>query len=158
MDRFGFRPVTRADLPLLADWLRLPEVARWWRGAETQLAGIAEDLDEPAMRQWLVLEHGAAIAYAQVYPAHHWNAPHFHDLPADALAIDCFSGPEGFGRGGQWLSALSDILLVEASVLVIDPAPDNHRAIRAYEKAGFSGSDLRMTEDGSKARVMTRLR
>ncbi|MGA0615712.1 GNAT family N-acetyltransferase [Paracoccus sp. KR1-242] len=158
MDRFGFRPVARADLPLLADWLAAPQVARWWRGAGTQLAGIAEDLDEPAMRQWLVTDGDVPIAYAQVYPAHHWAAPHFHDLPADTLAIDCFSGPGGFGLGGLWLDQLARRLLAETGALVIDPEPDNHRAIRAYEKAGFSGGDLRLTEDGGKARIMTRLR
>lgn len=158
MPRFGFRPVTQADLPLLADWLAAPEVSRWWRGGEAELAGIAEDLDEPAMWQWLVLEGDMPIAYAQAYPAHHWHAPHFHDLPGDALAIDCFSGPQGFGRGGLWLSALAEILLAEAPVLVIDPEPGNHRAIRAYEKAGFSGAELRMAEDGGRARIMTRLR
>ncbi|WJS84547.1 GNAT family N-acetyltransferase [Paracoccus sp. TOH] len=158
MDRFGFRPVTHADLPLLADWLHLPEVARWWRGAEAQLAGIEEDLDEPAMRQWLVLLNGTAIAYAQFYPAHHWGAPHFAGLPTDALAIDCFSGPEGFGHGGAWLRALGDRLLAEASILVIDPEPGNLRAIRAYRKAGFRGEELRPTEDGTLARVMTRHR
>lgn len=158
MARFEFRPVTRADLPLLADWLATPEVARWWRGAEAELAGIAEDLDEPAMRQWMVLRDGEPIAYAQVYPAHHWKAPHFADLPPDTLAIDCFAGPEGFGSGGRWLAALSDRLLAEASTLVIDPEPENLRAIRAYEKAGFAGSALRPCEDGSPARLMTRLR
>ena len=158
MPRFGFRPVTQADLPLLADWLAAPEVSRWWRGGEAELAGIAEDLDEPAMWQWLVLEGDMPIAYAQAYPAHHWHAPHFHDLPGDALAIDCFSGPQGFGRGGLWLSALAEMLLAEAPVLVIDPEPGNHRAIRAYEKAGFSGAELRMAEDGGRARIMTRLR
>jgi len=38
----------------------------------------------------LALMDGAPIAYAQFYPAHHWGAPHFADLPAEALAIDCF--------------------------------------------------------------------
>ncbi|WP_287886026.1 MULTISPECIES: GNAT family N-acetyltransferase [Paracoccus] len=158
MDRFGFRSVTRADLPMLADWLRQPEVSRWWRGAEKELAGIEEDLDEPAMRQWLALMDGAPIAYAQFYPAHHWGAPHFADLPAEALAIDCFSGPGGFGHGGFWLRALADTLLAEAPILVIDPEPDNLRAIRAYEKAGFRGEELRPSEDGTLARVMTRHR
>ncbi|WP_323716810.1 GNAT family N-acetyltransferase [Paracoccus aminovorans] len=158
MAEYAFRPVTRADLPLLADWLRLPEVARWWRGAEKQLAGIDEDLDLPEMRQVLALRDGVPLGYAQFYPAHRWGAPHFADLPAGTLAIDCFSGPAGFGQGGAWLRALSDRLLAETPVLVIDPEPDNLRAIRAYEKAGFAGEALRRSEDGTLARVMTRHR
>lgn len=158
MAEFAFRPVTRADLPMLADWLRLPEVAPWWRGAETQLAGIVEDLDLPEMRQVLALHGDVALAYAQYYPAHHWGAPHFGHLPPGTLAIDCFFGPAGFGLGGAWLRALADQLLAEAPVLVIDPEPDNLRAIRAYAKAGFSGDLLCPSEDGTMARVMTRHR
>lgn len=158
MDRVGFRPVTRADLPMLADWLRDVRVSCWWRGAGQQLAGIAEDLGNPAMRQWLVLRDDRPIAYAQVYPAHHWNAPQFSDLPADTLAIDCFAAPAGFGYGGMWLNALAGLLLAEASVLVIDPEPENLRAIRAYAKAGFVGTQLRPSEDGTLARIMTRHR
>lgn len=158
MDRFGFRPVVRADLPLLGDWLRQPTVARWWQDADRQLAGIAEDLDDPVMRQVIVLHRDTAIAYAQHYPAHHWQAPHFAHLPAEAVAIDCFSGPAGFGLGGDWLSALAGALLQGAGVLAIDPQPDNLRAIRAYEKAGFRGDQLRPDEYGIMARVMTRHR
>ncbi|SMO98154.1 GNAT family N-acetyltransferase [Paracoccus laeviglucosivorans] len=158
MDRIGFRPVTQADLPMLGDWLRDARVSCWWRGADEQLAGIAEDLDNPAMRQWLALRDGQPIAYAQFYPAHHWNAPHFRDLPADTIAVDCFAGPDGFGQGGAWLDALARRLLTEASVLVIDPEPENLRAIRAYAKAGFSGQDVRPSEDGTMARIMTRHR
>ncbi len=77
---------------------------------------------------------------------------------AEALAIDCFSGPGGFGHGGLWLRALADTLLAEAPILVIDPEPDNLRAVRAYEKAGFRGEELRPSEDGTLARVMTRHR
>ncbi len=158
MDRLGFRPVARADLSLLADWLRDPRVSAWWRGAEAQLAGIARDLDEPAMRQWLVLRDGEAIAYAQIYPAHHWGAARFAGLAPDALAIDCFAGPAGFGLGGVWLAALAGRLLVEAPLLVIDPEPENLRAIRAYARAGFRGDSIRRCDDGTMARVMTRHR
>lgn len=158
MDRVAFRPVTSDDLPLLEDWLNDPRVSRWWRGAQAQLAGIADDLGEPAMRQWLVLLDGSPAAYVQFYPAHHYGAPHFAGLPPDALALDCFSGPLGFGHGAEWLEALAGRLLVESPVLVIDPEPDNLRAIRAYEKAGFAGDVLLQSEDGTLARVMTRHR
>ncbi|WP_313351547.1 GNAT family N-acetyltransferase [Paracoccus sp. (in: a-proteobacteria)] len=157
MAEFGFRPVTRADLPMLADWLRQPEVARWWPGSD-ELAGIEQDLDEPAMRQVIAFGDDVPLGYAQYYPPHHWSAPHFADLAPDAIAVDCFSGPEGFGRGGDWLRALADSLLEQAALLVIDPDPRNLRAIRAYEKAGFRGEELRPSENGTLARIMTRHR
>ena len=143
---------------MLGDWLRDPRVMPWWRDAAKQLVGIEEDLREPAMDQWIALIDGQPVGYAQAYPAHHWRAPHFADLPADTIAIDVFSAPEGFGSGSQWLAALAKRLLRDASVLVIDPAPDNLRAIRAYQKAGFAGEKLLADETGQVARVMTRLR
>lgn len=158
MPDFAFRPVTRADLPMLGDWLRQPAVGAWWVDADKQLAGIEEDLSDPAMQQIMVLQGDKVLAYAQVYEAHHWNAPHFSDTPAGTLAIDVFSGPEGFGLGGDWLRALADDLLTQAPVLVIDPDPANQRAIRAYAKAGFSGDLIGSDENGHPARIMTRYR
>ncbi|WP_196216733.1 GNAT family N-acetyltransferase [Paracoccus shanxieyensis] len=158
MDRIGFRPVARADLPMLEGWLHDPRVTPWWRGPEAQLAGIEDDLDEPVMRQWLAMLNDQPAAYAQFYPAHHWKAPEFLGLPANALAIDCFSGPDGFGHGAAWIAALAERLLVETPVLVIDPEPANLRAIRAYAKAGFAGEALRPAEDGTMVRIMTRHR
>lgn len=158
MDRVGFRPVTRTDLTMLANWLRDARVSQWWRDPATQLAEITADLDNPVMQQWLVLLDGGAVGYAQFYPAHHWGAPHFAGLAPDALAIDCFAGPAGFGHGGVWLDGLAQRLLEQASVLVIDPQPSNLRAIRAYAKAGFAGDVIRPSADGSPARVMTRHR
>lgn len=158
MGDYSFRPVTEADLPMLADWLQTPAVSPWWRGAEKQLAGIAEDLCDPAMTQVIALSGESPIAYAQFYEAHHWDAPHFRTLPQGTLAIDVFAGPEGLGHGGGWLRALSDKLLADAPALVIDPEPTNARAIRAYEKAGFAGDVIAASEDGTPARIMTRYR
>ena len=45
MPDYGFRPVTAADLPMLAEWLRVPQVARWWPDAERQLALIRAHLE-----------------------------------------------------------------------------------------------------------------
>lgn len=158
MDKFRFREVTRADLPMLADWLRQPAVAEWWGDPGEQLGLVTEDLDEPAMTQLIASRGDRAMGYAQHYPAHHWQAPHFADLPADCIAIDCFSGPDGFGQGRHWLRALSDRLLAGASCVVIDPDPDNLRAIRACRHAGFGGDRVQPCEDGSPACVLTRHR
>lgn len=158
MPDYSFRPVTRDDLPMLAGWLAAPEVAAWWEGVDRQIALVTEDLDHPAMTQVIALLDGQPIAYAQHYPVQAWPAPHFAHLPADAIAIDVFSGPAGRGHGSRWLRALGDLLLRQSPVLAIDPDPENRRAIRAYENAGFSGSDIRIDGEGHSVRVMTRLR
>ncbi|MDP5306786.1 GNAT family N-acetyltransferase [Paracoccus spongiarum] len=158
MPDYRFRPVTRADLPMLADWLRDPVVAAWWPGPDRQIALVAEDMANPVMRQVIASLGGTPVGYAQYYPARHWPAPHFADLAPDAVAIDLFAAPLGLGQGGAWLRALGDLLLDQAPLLAIDPAPANLRAIRAYEKAGFSGDAIRIDSEGQPVRVMTRHR
>ena len=37
---YAFRAVMAEDLPLLTDWLRTPEVVRWWGDPEAQAALI----------------------------------------------------------------------------------------------------------------------
>jgi hypothetical protein len=48
MTCYGFRPFTGADLPLVACWLKTPEVIRWWGDPEREPAVLAQDLDEPS--------------------------------------------------------------------------------------------------------------
>ncbi len=158
MADFAFRPVTENDLPMLARWLARPEVAIWWPGIDRQIALIRDDLGHLVMRQVIVMRDDVALGYAQSYPARHWPAPHFADLPADTVSLDVFASTDGLGQGGAWLRALGDLLLQDCSTLAIYPAPDNRRAIAAYHKAGFTGDDLRHDAQGQPVRVMTRLR
>lgn len=158
MPEIAFRPVERADLPMLAGWLSDPRVAQWWGDPDRQIAMIAEDLALPEMRQLIAFRDDVPLGYAQCYPAHHWPAPHLADVPADGIAIDLFNGPQGWGRGGTWLGALADLLLQDSPVLVIDPPHDNLRAIRAYRKAGFRGDSVRSDSEGQLTRIMTRRR
>ncbi|MGH3236306.1 MAG: GNAT family N-acetyltransferase, partial [Streptosporangiaceae bacterium] len=82
---YHFRPLTRAGLRMVAGWLRTPEVVRWWGIPENQEALIAQDLDEPLMRQWIVEHERRPFAYAQAYPATAWPQPHLACLPQGAM-------------------------------------------------------------------------
>lgn len=152
MGPYHFRDFARADLPLVARWLRTPEVMRWWGEPGEQLALLTEDLDEPAMRQWLVEHEGKPFAYAQAYVAQAWPQPHLAHLPAGSAAVDAFIGePDmlGRGHGSAFLRLLAERLLAEGHPLVaIDPDARNLRARRAYARAGFVGEDVAQTPDG----------
>lgn len=160
MPDYSFRPVTAADLAMLAEWLRDPQVSAWWQGPDRQITLVREDLADGIMRQVIALWRGEPVGYAQSYPAHHWPAPHFADLPRDSIAIDVFGAPQGQGpgHGGAWLRQLGDDLLAVASTLVVDPDPGNLRAIGAFRKAGFSGDLVRADAGGHPVRLMTRRR
>lgn len=140
---YAFRPAALQDLPLLQQWLRTPEVVRWWGNADEQAALLREDMGEPRMVMRIVSFEGRPFAYAQDYAVHVWPQPHFAHLPPGSRAIDSFIGePDmiGRGHGSIYLKLLAERLRAEgAPVVAIDPDLDNLRARRAYEKAGFRG-------------------
>ena len=149
---YAFRAVAPEDIPLLQDWLRSPEVVRWWGDAEEQAALLRADLDEPRMVMRIVSFERRPFAYAQDYAVHVWPQPHFASLPPGSRAIDSFIGePDmiGRGHGSAYLKLLAERLRAEGAPLVaIDPDVHNLRARRAYAKAGFRGSTVVESAEG----------
>jgi aminoglycoside 6'-N-acetyltransferase len=152
---YSFRAARSDDLPLLRAWLRTPEVVRWWGDPDEQAAMLEEDLTEPGMVMRIVALGEQPFAYAQDYAVHRWPQAHFAGLPPGSRAIDSFIGePEmiGRGHGSAYLRLLGARLRAEgAPVVAIDPAADNMRARRAYEKAGFVGEGIVETSAGPSA-------
>jgi aminoglycoside 6'-N-acetyltransferase len=137
---------------MVARWLHTPEVERWWGNPEEQFMLIAGDIDEPAMRQWIVEHDGLAFAYVQAYPVRAWPQAHMRHLPQGAQAIDVFVGIAdmiGLGHGGAFVREFADMLMAEgAPVIAVDSAVQNHRGRRAYARAGFVGDEVVQTEAG----------
>jgi|HubBroStandDraft_6_1064221.scaffolds.fasta_scaffold866137_1 aminoglycoside 6'-N-acetyltransferase len=152
MSAYHFRPLTCADLPMVARWLGTPGVLRWWGDPKEQIDLITEDLDEPLMRQWIVEHEGSAFAYVQAYPAKTWPQTHLTHLPNGAVVIDAFIGEPamvGCGHGSEFLQVFGEKLLAEgAPIVAIDPDCDNHRARRAYTRAGFVEESIVETVNG----------
>jgi aminoglycoside 6'-N-acetyltransferase len=146
MSPYRFRPFKRVDLPVVGRWLRTPEVVRWWGDPEEQLGLVSADIDQPMMRQWIVEHDRVPFAYIQAYPTQVWPQSHLTHLPNGTEAIDAFIGvPEmiGRGHGGVFLRAFAEMLIAGgAPAVAIDPDAENHRARRAYARAGFVGDDL----------------
>jgi aminoglycoside 6'-N-acetyltransferase len=138
---YSFRPASADDLPRLRRWLSVPEVTRWWGNPREQLELLRADLNEPRMTMRIVSFRGRAFAYVQDYEVHAWPQAHLAHLPQRSRAIDSFIGVSsmiGRGHGRAYLRLLAEGLCAEGAPLVaIDPAIDNLRARRAYEKAGF---------------------
>jgi aminoglycoside 6'-N-acetyltransferase len=148
---YAFRPMTAADFPQLERWLALPHVAEWWGDPCRQYVLICGDLNEPAIRQFVVSNAGAPIGYLQCYELTEWDSG-FGPQPAGTLGIDLFIGsPEVLGRGysSALIRCFADELLASGTPRVLaDPNPTNTRAIRAYQKAGFEKKRLVDTPDG----------
>ena len=139
---YGFRPMTAADMPMARRWLETPEVQRWWGDADGQVSLLEEDLEDPRMSMWIVSHEGRPFAYIQDYDPRSWDMHHLGDLPPGSRGIDQFIGePDmiGRGHGSALIRAHVDRLFAAGAPAVgTDPDPENARAIRAYEKAGFT--------------------
>jgi aminoglycoside 6'-N-acetyltransferase len=162
MRSYQFRPLRREDLPLVARWLRAPQVARWWGDPDQELATLTEDLEEPLMRQWIVECGRRPFAYVQAYRPPSWPQPHLANLPEGAQAIDVFIGePDMFGRGhgAALLTEFARMLIKDgAACVVVDPHAENHRARGAYARAGFVGDELSETPSGPVAVMVFKAR
>jgi aminoglycoside 6'-N-acetyltransferase len=161
MNGYTFRQMTAADLPMARRWLRTPEVRLWWGDPDHELTLLEDDLDDPNMTMWIVSFQDRPFAYIQDYDPHAWEMHHFSGLPEGSRGIDQFIGePDmiGLGHGSTLVRSHVDWLLERGAPAVgVDPDPDNARAIRAYEKAGFKRGDIMDTEWGPSL-LMTRFR
>lgn len=151
---YDFRRMTEADLPLLRRWLETEDWRRWWGEPEAELENLAADLHEPAMRLWIVSHNGVPFAFMQDYAIHAWTDHPYRDLRPGTLGIDQSIGVPamiGCGHGSAFIRQHVARLFAEGAAFVVtDPDPDNARAIRAYEKAGFRilEKEARITEWG----------
>jgi aminoglycoside 6'-N-acetyltransferase len=143
--------MTTADLPMIKRWLALPHVREWWGEPAEQYALVSGDLDEPAMDQFIVSVGGSDFGYIQCYDLTAWNSG-FGEHPNGTRGIDQFIGEPDMidrGHGSAFIRAFADRKLRAGTPrMVTDPDPDNPRAIRAYEKAGFARDRLVDTPDG----------
>jgi aminoglycoside 6'-N-acetyltransferase len=151
-DRYSFRPVTEADLPLISRWLHQPHVAAWWGDPETEIDQIREHIDSISVEPLIVELDGRPIAYLQSYDPHLEDDHPYADQPFGTLGVDLSIGePEliGIGHGPAILRQFLLLLFEEgAPRVVIDPDATNARAIRAYEKAGFKSIGRRNSQYG----------
>jgi aminoglycoside 6'-N-acetyltransferase len=149
--RYEFTPMTAADLPLIKRWLETPHILEWWHDAVEQFELVSGDLDHPDMAQFIVGTNARPFAYLQCYNISAWDAG-FGPQPAGTRGLDQFIGEQDMlnrGHGSAFIRAFAERLLTDGTPrLVIDPDPNNARAIRAYEKAGFSKDRLVDTPDG----------
>ena len=154
---YAFRPMTAADLPMVRAWIATEPVAPWWEDGDD----LEEGLAGADVRQWIVSVEGRPFAYIQDYDPHAWPGHHFGFLPAGSRGIDQSIGvPEllGRGHGSAFIRQHVDRLLADGAPAVgTDPHPDNARAIRAYEKAGFARGEACDTDWG-RCLLLTRYR
>ena len=158
MSAYPFRPVTDADVPLLRRWRARPHVVKWWGSPQGE--DPEEVLADQRVAMWIVEHEARPFAYAQDYSPHDWGEHPFAYLPHGSRGIDQYIGePELLGRGhGRAFVAAhcEQLFAVGAPAIGTDPHPDNRRAVRAYEHAGFTIVDGPLDTPSGRAVLMER--
>ncbi|MFE1955272.1 GNAT family N-acetyltransferase [Streptomyces sp. NPDC059524] len=138
-------PASDEHLPLLARWFADPEFVRGWGGrplTREEVAAKYTGRRRPAVESLLVLRGADPVGYAQYVPAG----------PREG-GIDMVLLPRAQGRGlgpdaaRALVRHLHTVLGWER--VTVDPEACDHRAVRAWTKAGFrpvgpQGSQLLM--------------
>ncbi|MEP2703785.1 MAG: GNAT family N-acetyltransferase [Roseibium sp.] len=149
----SFRPVTEYDLPMLAEWLARPHWRQWWGDPETELGYIKDMLGGSDTTMPFIFQlDGEDKGYIQVWSigdqqGTEWvkEYPWLELLPGEAVGVDLsLAHPDEMskGLGSKTLQAFVRKLRRDGHTrIIIDPDPGNHRAVRAYEKAGFKVID-----------------
>jgi aminoglycoside 6'-N-acetyltransferase len=149
---YTFHSMAAADLPTVRRWLAMPHVAEWWGDPDEQFGLVSDDLHHPAMNQFIVAHDDRPFAYLQCYDPLAWPQHGFGKLTAGTRGIDQFIGETnmiGQGHGSALIRSFVDDLLARGAPRVVtDPSPQNARAIRAYEKAGFHRDHPVQTPNG----------
>ena len=140
------RPVTADDVSALAEMFAEPAVTPWWPrfdAARVQREYVDEPDDDTTA---FVIDVDGDVAGLIQYSEE-------DDDDYRAAWIDIAVATRWHGRG----AALDALRMVARHLfdeghhhLIIDPAADNHRAIRSYEKVGFKRVGvLRQNERGA---------
>jgi aminoglycoside 6'-N-acetyltransferase len=140
-----FRPLRRADFPLLARWLADPVVARWWDHETSPQAlerdfGPSVDGRDPA-EMFIASVDGREFGFIQRYaladePEYRAELSAICALDPAAISVDYLIGePDMRGRG---LGAAMIAACVAGAVEVVVPVvAGNVASWRALERAGF---------------------
>lgn len=132
-DTVLLRRATARDAPRLAEIIATPSVAEWWGGHDP--ANVAEEIIAPGddTVAYAIEFDGLVVGLVQ-----YWEED---DPQYRHAGIDIFLDPacHGRGLGADAVRTVARHLFADRGHhrVVIDPAADNHKAIRSYRRVGF---------------------
>lgn len=150
----SFRALKTSDFPLLLIWLSHDHVKQWWNDRDDTLEKVAQHYgaEEPDVTRFILIESTAAgeipLGYFQYYI-----------VSKAIIGIDQFIGEadrinKGIGTTAIKLFLEMIIAKHKPQQIIIDPHPENQRAIRCYEKVGFVHYATELREKGESAYMM----
>ena len=143
---------------MVHQWLRRPHVARWWLDPPTLLElerdYLPREKNESSTCAYIALLAEEPIGFIHSYVAL-GSGDGWWELETDpgTRGIDQFlanSDQLGRGLGSTMVNAFVKLLFQDPAVTKVqtDPSPDNVRAIRSYQRAGFVIDSEIITPDG----------
>ena len=150
----SFRPLRVTDFPLLLTWLSNSHVKQWWNDGDDTLEKVAMHYgaEEPDVARFILIESTEAgeslLGYFQYYI-----------VSKEIIGIDQFIGEadrinKGIGTAAIKLFLEMIVTRYKPQQVIIDPHPENKRAIRCYEKVGFVYYSTELNENGESAYMM----
>ena len=147
-DHILIRDFDEVDLPLLFKWLTDDSVLAYYEGRDVRFTmdTLAQRYGEeiPDGFRVMIEYRDTPIGYGQAYrlSGQQFGEYDYPDNGHTVYAMDQFIGEPAYwnkGIGTSFLRMMADYLKKQkaAERILLDPHKDNHRAIRAYEKAGF---------------------
>jgi len=142
---FKFRPLTSKDYLQMLEWLSRSHVKQWWNDGDDTLEKVALHYgNEDDVGRFILVEESNGvennIGYFQYYFA-----------SDNSIGIDQFIGEENYlnkGVGEKAINIFIELIKREhqPDSIILDPSPDNKRAIRCYEKVGFKHYEIEKSE------------
>ena len=140
--------MTRADLPLLHEWLQRPHVQRWWSERETYDEVVAHygpalDGDDPTDHYITLLDENPIGLVETYLVSDHPEYAAIVDVGEGVAGVDLFIAEEalvGRGLGSSLLRQFVDEIVFARPgtvACIAGPESENVASIRAFEKAGF---------------------
>jgi RimJ/RimL family protein N-acetyltransferase len=145
----AFEPVNDTHYALLKEWMNRPHWREWWGDPAIELQYIIDMVEgRDSTRPYIFHVDHVPAGYIQVWyigphQTEDWSKdnPWLMGLPSHAVGVDLSIGEEdqlSKGIGSAVLRSFVDMLRAEGHTeIIIDPDPENARAVRAYTKAGF---------------------
>jgi len=135
--RFEFRAVTQPDLSMLFEWHQRPHLLEWW-DHYTSIEKLRADIFDWDVHPFLAYVDDKPVGYIQWYLTEKPGVVGIDQFLADPSHLN-----RGFGTAliTQFVESL--FADPEIKAVIVDPVPDNARAIRCYEKAGFRSIGIR---------------
>jgi aminoglycoside 6'-N-acetyltransferase len=147
-DKLGIRTLQEEDAPLLVKWLSNPQVLEYYAGRdrvhdlELVMKHFYEERGE--ITQCIVQFEENDIGYIQFYriSEEERDTYGYKDHHEVVFGMDQFIGETDYwdqGIGTALVKSMRDYLAsLNVDIIVMDPQAWNHRALRCYEKSGFT--------------------